>query len=115
MGLNEALPHMAERRWECTDCESATRQDTSIAPIRDWRCINCSLVWGLLPLSGVSYGKAKPVVHDLDSGDVDGESESQGCGWFLNRGPLGGDVWCGGRVSDQTQALSGEEDGLITT
>jgi len=44
-------------------------------------------VWGLLPLSGVSYGKAKPVVHDLDSGDVDGESESQGCGWFLNRGP----------------------------
>jgi hypothetical protein len=34
MGLNEALPNMAERRWECTDCESATRQDTSITPIR---------------------------------------------------------------------------------
>lgn len=35
-------------------------------------------MWGLLPLSGVWAGTAKPVVHDLDSGDVDGESESQG-------------------------------------
>lgn len=53
-------------------------------------------MWGLLPLSGVSYGKAKPVVHDLDSGDVDGESESQGCGWFFESWSLGGHVWCGG-------------------
>lgn len=34
MGLNEALPNLAERRWECTEGEPATRQDTSITRIR---------------------------------------------------------------------------------
>ena len=78
MGLNEACL-MAQSRWEWwegTDCESATRQDF-YEHGTDWGFwgIRGALIGvGSPVLSGVSYGKARPGVHDLDSGDVDGES-----------------------------------------
>ncbi len=101
MGLNEALP-----KWlkEDANAQILRVSDTSMTftsrrthwGIWDWGIRRALIGVGFPPLSGVSYGKVRSAVHDLDSGDVDGESGTWDVVGSCCCPCKAGDVWCGG-------------------